>query len=77
MSDDLLTEVRAGLKKRAPAELRDIAEAVDGISFSWLSKLARGKYTSEPSYRRLRAVAEFMRAHPPAAARAVRETRAA
>lgn len=60
MKDDLLRDVQVGLQK-SKGEWRDIAEAVPGVSYSWISKVARCKYNSAPSYERLKAVAEYLK----------------
>lgn len=60
MDDGLLTEVVAGLAARK-GDWRRIASEIPGVSYSWLSQLGRGKYKSAPTYRRLSAVAEYLR----------------
>ena len=66
MDEGLITEVVAGLAARKGAWKR-IANDLPGISYSWIAQLGRGKYKSEPSYKRLRAVAEYLRAEKKAA----------
>jgi transcriptional regulator with XRE-family HTH domain len=61
---DLLQEVRTKLAALPPAELKRIAEEVPGVSFSWLSQVARDKYQSEPTYSRLRRVADWLATNP-------------
>lgn len=60
MDDGLVTEVVAGLAARK-GEWKQIADAVPGVSYSWIAQLGRGKYKSAPSYKRLLAVAEYLR----------------
>jgi len=61
---DLLQEVQTKLSGMPPSGLRQIAEQVPGVSFSWLSQIARGKYQSEPTYSRLRSVADWLERNP-------------
>jgi len=63
---DLLLLVRNRLASLSPSDLRQIAQDVPGVSFSWLSQIARGKYQSEPAYSRLRSVAEWLERNPSA-----------
>ena len=60
MGDELLKEVEKGLKKRKGDWLR-IASDIPNVSYSWISKVGRGKYRSAPSYKRLQAVAQYLR----------------
>ena len=62
MNTDLLQQVEEALSAKTPSELREIAEQVPSVSFSWLSQVARGKYPSEPTYRRLRDVYDHLQA---------------
>lgn len=39
-----------------------ISEEAD-VSLSWIEKVARGKYGSQPGYQRIRNVAEWLRTH--------------
>lgn len=61
MENDLLHEVQQSLNARK-GEWTQIAQNVPGVSYSWISQVGRGKYGSEPTYSRLRAVAEYLRA---------------
>lgn len=60
MEADLLQEVRSGLNKRK-GEWPQIANSIPGVSYSWISQLGRGTYKSEPTYSRLKVVAEYLR----------------
>ena len=60
MQDELFCEVQRGLAARK-GEWRKISEAIPGVSYSWISRVGRGKYESRPIYDRLRAVAEYLR----------------
>ena len=62
--DELFSEVQAELKERTPSEWQQIADALQGVSFSFVSKIAYGKYRSEPTYKRLAAVARYLKEHP-------------
>lgn len=62
--NDLFNEVQAELKERTPSEWQQIADATEGVSFSWVSKIAYGSYKSEPTYKRLAAVARYLKEHP-------------
>ena len=64
MENDLLKEVQESLNARK-GEWPKIAEAVPGVSYSWISQVGRGSYASEPTYSRLKAVAEYLRATAP------------
>lgn len=66
MKNDLLQEVQQSLNARK-GEWKKIAKDVPGVSYSWISQVGRGKYGSEPTYSRLKAVDEYLRATPPAA----------
>lgn len=63
MQNDLFHEVQSGIAARK-GEWREIADAVDGVSYSFIAKLGRGKYGSAPTYARLQKVAEYLRTHP-------------
>lgn len=65
MEPDLLKEVRESLNTRK-GEWAQIAKSIPGVSYSWISQVGRGTYSSEPTYSRLRAVAEYLRATAPA-----------
>ncbi len=52
MAQDLLADVQRELMARK-GEWRQIAAAVPGVSYSFIAQLGRGKYKSEPSYKRL------------------------
>jgi hypothetical protein len=41
-----------------------IARAVEGMSYSFISKLGRGVYPGSPTYKRLRALADYFQANP-------------
>ena len=56
---DLLDEVQEALNARK-GEWRQIAKAVQGVSYSWVSQVGRGKYGSAPTYSRLKAVADYL-----------------
>jgi hypothetical protein len=57
---DLLKQVQDGLSARK-GEWKKIAVEVPEVSYSWISQVGRGNYTSEPSYKRLKAVADYLR----------------
>lgn len=59
MEKDLFTEVKKGIRANKK-RWHEIAKALPGISYSWLSQIGRGHYKSQPSYKRLRKVAEFL-----------------
>jgi hypothetical protein len=61
--DDLQTLVVAELQRRK-GEWVSIAEAVPGISYSFVSKLGRGCYPAAPTYKRLKALADYFEANP-------------
>lgn len=63
MENDLLEEVRAGLKGRSLAELANLAERLKDkrISFWLLYRLSRGNYPSNPTYFRVAAIANELR----------------
>lgn len=65
MGNDLLKEVQDGLNARK-GDWPKIAKEVPGVSYSWISQVGRGSYASEPTYSRLRAVAEYLRTLAPA-----------
>lgn len=62
MSNDLKHEVQAGLKKHK-GKWRQIASEIEGVSYSWIAQVGRGKYESAPTYTRLQAVAQWLRSH--------------
>ena len=62
-TNDLLIEVQTGLAKRK-GQWRQIADEVEGVSFSWIAQVGRGKYESSPTYDRLQAVASWLRENP-------------
>jgi hypothetical protein len=76
VENELLDEVVAGLAARK-GQWKQIATEVDGVSYSWIAQVGRGKYTSAPAYSRLQAVAAWLRGHPMPAAKAVQERAAA
>lgn len=57
---DLLKQVQEGISARK-GEWKQIAKDVPGVSYSWISQIGRGNYSSEPSYKRLKAVADYLR----------------
>jgi hypothetical protein len=57
---DLVKELQSELQSRR-GEWKLIAENVPGASYSWISKVGRGKYTSSPSYERIVAVLSFLK----------------
>lgn len=65
MYDELLKEVRKGLAARKN-EWPQIAAALGRkkprISLSFIEKVGRGKYDSEPHFKRLERIAEYLRA---------------
>jgi hypothetical protein len=63
MTLDLLTEVQTGLRARK-GQWKQIADEVEGVSYSWIAQVGRGKYESEPAYSRLQAVAAWLRENP-------------
>lgn len=71
---DLFKDVQRKLSKLDPSELRVIESEVDGVSISWLSQIARGTYSSVPTYRRLQAVSQWLERRERRAARASRKT---
>lgn len=66
---ELLSEVQSGLQARK-GQWRQIAADCPEASYSWIAQVGRGKYESEPAYRRLKAVAAWLREHPMPAAEA-------
>jgi hypothetical protein len=58
--DDLLTEVREGLKARRGDWTRIAADLAPDVSYSWISQVGAGNYKSEPSYRRLQIVRTYL-----------------
>lgn len=58
--DDLLTEVREGLKARRGDWKRIAADLAPDVSYSWIAKVGSGEYGSEPSYRRLQLVRTYL-----------------
>ncbi len=60
--DELFTEVQSGLKERK-SDWPRISEET-GVSTSWLEKVAGGYYKSDPTYKRLSGVAQWLRANP-------------
>lgn len=69
--EDLLKEVREGLRARRGDWKRIAADLAPDVSYSWISKVGAGDYDSEPSYRRLQLVrAYLLRGKRPTEARA-------
>lgn len=64
MDEGLIDEVRRGLLARKP-EWRQMADEIDGVSYSWLSRIALGTYKSSPTYKRLQAVRRYLMENPP------------
>lgn len=64
MEDDLLDEVANGLRARK-GQWKQIAAEVPDVSYSWIAQVGRGTYESAPTHNRLKAVAEWLRAHQP------------
>jgi hypothetical protein len=58
--DDLLSEVREGLKARRGDWKRIAADLAPDVSYSWISKVGADDYDSEPSYRRLQIVRTYL-----------------
>lgn len=75
MADELIKEVTTRLRERK-GEWRQIADALPGISYSWLSQVGRGKYKSASSYKRLKRVLDYLRGETKPKPRRQRETRA-
>jgi hypothetical protein len=63
MADDLLQYVVTQLQARKGG-WAEVARAVPGVSYSWVAAIGAGTYASSPSYRRLRALAEYFQANP-------------
>jgi hypothetical protein len=63
MENDLLQSVVDGLKARK-GEWRTIAEEVEGVSYSMIAQLGRGKYPSSPTVGKLEKIATWLRDHP-------------
>lgn len=63
IANELLQEVQSGLAARK-GQWKQIADEVDGVSYSWIAQVGRGKYESDPTYSRLQAVAIWLREHP-------------
>jgi hypothetical protein len=62
MTNDLQHQVIAGLAQRK-GEWKKIANDLRGVvSYSLISQLGRGKYTSETSYKKLKAINEYLTA---------------
>ena len=61
MSDPLTKEVQEGLAAQK-GNWRDIAADLEGVvSYGWIAAMGRGEYKSAPAYKRLRAVADYLR----------------
>lgn len=63
MVEDLQVSVVKELQRRKGG-WREIADAVEGVSYSFIEKLGGGRYPGSPSYRRLRALFEYFAANP-------------
>lgn len=63
MDEGLIDEVRRGLLARKP-EWRQMADEIEGVSYSWISRIALGTYKSSPTYKRLQAVKRYLLEHP-------------
>ena len=61
--DELFTEVQTALSSRK-GDWKRIAEEVPDVSLSWVEQVGRGHYHSAPTYKRLAAVARWLRANP-------------
>lgn len=62
MTNDLQHQVIAGLAARR-GEWKKIAEDLKGlVSYSLISQLGRGKYNSATSYKKLKAIYEYLHA---------------
>lgn len=59
MDDELTNDVVLKLQARK-GDWKKIAGAIPGVSYSWISQVGRGKYTSAPSYARLKRVAAYL-----------------
>jgi len=58
--DDLFAEVAAALRSRR-GEWRKIADDLrPAVSYSWITKVGADDYASEPSYRRLLIVRNYL-----------------
>ena len=60
MENELLNEVQQGLRANK-TEWSRIADEVPEVSRSWCYQVATGKYKSSPAYKRLQAVAAWLR----------------
>jgi len=61
MDDPLFVEVQSGLAAQK-GNWREIAADLEGVvSYGWIAAVGRGEYKSAPTYRRLRAVADYLR----------------
>jgi hypothetical protein len=59
--DDLFAEVAEALRRRR-GEWRKIADDLrPAVSYSWITKVGADDYASEPSYRRLLIVRDYLR----------------
>lgn len=77
MSGGLLDEVIEGLRKRK-GQWPKIADALKpDVSYSMISQLGRGKYTSSPTVGKLEKIVEWLRANPEPAGDAAPEEVAA
>ncbi len=76
VENELLDEVQAGLTARK-GQWKQIAEEVEGVSYSWIAQVGRGKYNSDPTYSRLQAVAKWLREHAAPEAKSGNEQAAA
>lgn len=54
MTNDLVHDLRTALQPYK-GQWRSLSDEL-GVSYNWLSEIARGTYQSEPSYRRLKSV---------------------
>jgi hypothetical protein len=60
---NLLHVVIAGLGARK-GEWKRIADELDGVSYSMIAQLGRGKYKSSPTVGKLEKLAAWLREHP-------------
>ncbi len=61
MKNDLLQTVASGLAKLKGEWPQIAADLAPNVSYSFISKVGRRQYESDPSYRKLQLIAEYLR----------------
>lgn len=59
--DDLAKTVVEGLRARKGRWKQIASDLAPVVSYSFISQLGRGTYKSSPSYRKLKAIADYLR----------------